>query len=297
MTGRSVTARGLSHRSCRVPRPAPRASVSRSVTWTPSSESTGRFRQGIGGRTHGRGGRAQHGKPRRWRGARQPHPREGQAGPVGVAERSVRLKTPGNAGRGKGPQVWSDVGSPPSHGTGSRASASACPTRSPGRARFGCRAPRGLSSTSSRTQRGLTVSLFSAARRRGPPADTIAVHWDRIRNEAACPACGFTTFGGASGHVGREPAHGRQAARASAAQHHGRLCTPCRCPPRRDRRESRKHHREGDADIESRVQRTGTTSVRGKSLPLNNRDSPVWRASAYAQQSPRFKPAGCRPLP
>ena len=42
--------------------------------------------------------------------------------------------------------------------------------------------------------------------------------------------------------------------------------------------------------LESRVQRTGTTSVRGKSPPLNSRDSPVWRASAYAQQSPRFKP-------
>ena len=44
--------------------------------------------------------------------------------------------------------------------------------------------------------------------------------------------------------------------------------------------------------LESRVQRTGTMSVRGKSPPLNSRDSPVWRASAYAQQSPRFKPAG-----
>ena len=94
-------------------------------------------------------------------------PREGQAGPVGVAERSIRLKTPGNAGRGKGPQVWSDVGSPPSNGAGSRASASACPTRSRGRARFGCRAPRGLPSTSSRAQRGLPVSLSR------PPADAV----------------------------------------------------------------------------------------------------------------------------
>ncbi len=42
----------------------------------------------------------------------------------------------------------------------------------------------------------------------------------------------------------------------------------------------------------SRVQTAGTTSVRAKSSPLNSKDSPVWRASAYAQQSPRFRPAG-----
>ncbi len=33
----------------------------------------------------------------------QPDSREGQAGPVGVAERPVLLKTPSNVGRGKGP--------------------------------------------------------------------------------------------------------------------------------------------------------------------------------------------------
>ena len=42
----------------------------------------------------------------------------------------------------------------------------------------------------------------------------------------------------------------------------------------------------------SRVQTAGTMSVRAKSSPLNSKDSPVWRASAYAQQSPRFRPAG-----
>ena len=60
----------------------------------------------------------QHGKPCRWCGTHQPEPREGQAGPVGVAERSVRLKTPGNAGRGKGPQVWSDDGRKKAGGSG-----------------------------------------------------------------------------------------------------------------------------------------------------------------------------------
>ena len=55
---------------------------------------------------------------------------------------------------------------------------------------------------------------------------------------------------------------------------------------------SRKPGPGASALLGSRVQRTGTTSVRGKSPPLNSRDSPVWRASAYAQQSPRFRPAG-----
>ena len=35
----------------------------------------------------------------------QPDAREGQAGPFGVAERSVVPKKPGNAGGGKGPQL------------------------------------------------------------------------------------------------------------------------------------------------------------------------------------------------
>ena len=54
-----------------------------------SDTSTDRFRRGSGGGTRGRGGWTQHGKPCRWRGTRQPTAREGQAGPVRVAERSV----------------------------------------------------------------------------------------------------------------------------------------------------------------------------------------------------------------
>ncbi len=38
----------------------------------------------------------------------QPETREGQAGPDGVAERPVGLRTPSNVGRGKGP--WCRVG-------------------------------------------------------------------------------------------------------------------------------------------------------------------------------------------
>src|SRR6478752_8863734 len=47
----------------------------------------------------------QHGKPRAV-GVRdsQPDAREGQAGPPGVADRPVVPRTPGNAGRGKGPE-------------------------------------------------------------------------------------------------------------------------------------------------------------------------------------------------
>src|SRR3954464_14338000 len=47
----------------------------------------------------------QHGKPRAV-GVRDPQPdaREGQAGPPGVADRPVVPRTPGNAGRGKGPE-------------------------------------------------------------------------------------------------------------------------------------------------------------------------------------------------
>jgi hypothetical protein len=51
----------------------------------------------------------QHGKPQRWRADRQPGLREEQTGPSGVAERPVRPRTPGNAGRGKGPQFKVNV--------------------------------------------------------------------------------------------------------------------------------------------------------------------------------------------
>ena len=68
-----------------------------------------RFRRGNGGGTHGRGGWTQHGKPRRWRGTRQPTTREGWVGPFGVAERPVVPVKPGNAGGGKGPWFESSV--------------------------------------------------------------------------------------------------------------------------------------------------------------------------------------------
>ena len=43
-------------------------------------------------------------------------PRESQAGPYGVAERSVVPMKPGNAGRGKGPQLETDATSHEGHG-------------------------------------------------------------------------------------------------------------------------------------------------------------------------------------
>ena len=42
--------------------------------------------------------------------------RESQAGPFGVAERSVLPKKPGNSGRGKGPQLKTDATSDEGHG-------------------------------------------------------------------------------------------------------------------------------------------------------------------------------------
>jgi len=52
----------------------------------------------------------QHGKPQAVE-ARdlQPEAREGRAGPFGVADRPVVLPTPGNAGRGKGPEFKTNV--------------------------------------------------------------------------------------------------------------------------------------------------------------------------------------------
>lgn len=46
----------------------------------------------------------QHGKPHREAGNGQPDAREGQAGPDGVAERSVVPMNSGNSEGGKGPQ-------------------------------------------------------------------------------------------------------------------------------------------------------------------------------------------------
>ncbi len=52
----------------------------------------------------------QHGKPQTVE-ARdlQPDSREGQAGPIGVTDRSAVPRTPGNAGRGKGPEFKTSV--------------------------------------------------------------------------------------------------------------------------------------------------------------------------------------------
>ena len=48
----------------------------------------------------------------------QPAPRESQAGPLGVAERLVVLMKPGNAGRGKGPQLKGNARSDEDGGIG-----------------------------------------------------------------------------------------------------------------------------------------------------------------------------------
>ena len=69
-----------------------------------TSDPTQRSHRGNDDDMPGLGDPKQHGKPHVVR-ARDPQPeaREGQAGPFGVAERSVLPLTPGNAGRGKGP--------------------------------------------------------------------------------------------------------------------------------------------------------------------------------------------------
>jgi hypothetical protein len=74
------------------------------------SDLTRRSRRGIGNGMSTHGGQLQHGKPRLVE-ARdlQPEAREGQTGPRGVADRPVVLPTPGNAGRGKGPEFKTSV--------------------------------------------------------------------------------------------------------------------------------------------------------------------------------------------
>ena len=57
-----------------------------------------------------RGKRTQHGKPLGVVKDDQPDAREGQAGRLGVAERSVVPGKPGNAGGGKGPQFKTNAG-------------------------------------------------------------------------------------------------------------------------------------------------------------------------------------------
>jgi hypothetical protein len=55
------------------------------------------------------GKRTQHGKPHGVVSNDQPEAREGQAGRIGVAERFVVPRKPGNAGGGKGPQFKTDA--------------------------------------------------------------------------------------------------------------------------------------------------------------------------------------------
>src|SRR6195256_1825694 len=55
------------------------------------------------------GKRTQHGKPQGVVSYDQPDAREGQAGRLGVAERFVVPRKPGNAGGGKGPQFKRDA--------------------------------------------------------------------------------------------------------------------------------------------------------------------------------------------
>jgi hypothetical protein len=76
------------------------------------SDSNQGSHRGSGAGMHVHGNRMQHGKPRRVE-ARdlQLDSREGQAGPVGVAEGPVLPGKPGNAGGGKGPWFKVSVGS------------------------------------------------------------------------------------------------------------------------------------------------------------------------------------------
>jgi hypothetical protein len=78
--------------------------------YTPRSDANQWSHRGNGDGMPAHGDLTQHGKPR-VAGARDPSPeaRKGQAGPPGVAERPVRPRTPGNAGRGKGPQFKTSV--------------------------------------------------------------------------------------------------------------------------------------------------------------------------------------------
>ncbi|AGA25573.1 hypothetical protein Sinac_6833 [Singulisphaera acidiphila DSM 18658] len=74
------------------------------------SDLTQRSHRGNGNGMSTNGRRLQHGKPHLAE-ARdlQPDAREGLAGPTGVADRPVLPWTPGNAGRGKGPEFKTSV--------------------------------------------------------------------------------------------------------------------------------------------------------------------------------------------
>ena len=81
---RAATRVNVEQASKRATRRPTRRITGQAATGREASDArTGRLRRGNDGGTHGRGGWWQHGKPWRWRGTRQPEPREGQAGPAG----------------------------------------------------------------------------------------------------------------------------------------------------------------------------------------------------------------------
>ena len=55
--------------------------------------------------------------------------------------------------------------------------------------------------------------------------------------------------------------------------------------------------RSASADITSEARLTSSRSVLAKSSPIHKSGSPAREAIAYVQQSPKFKAAGCLPLP
>src|SRR5512135_825197 len=77
---------------------------------TPRSDANQWSHRGIGDGMSAHGDPTQHGKPRSVEVRDlQPEAREGQAGPGGVADRPAVPPTPGNAGRGKGPEFKTDA--------------------------------------------------------------------------------------------------------------------------------------------------------------------------------------------
>ena len=74
-----------------------------------SEESTPSCCTGVLAAACTQGKRTQHGKPHGVVSNDQPEAREGQAGRLGVAERFVVPRKPGNAGGGKGPQFKTDA--------------------------------------------------------------------------------------------------------------------------------------------------------------------------------------------
>ena len=77
---------------------------------TPRSDSNQWSHRGIGDGMSAKGDRTQHEQPHSVEGHDlQPDAREGQVGPTGVTVRLAVPLTPGNSGRGKGPEFKTDV--------------------------------------------------------------------------------------------------------------------------------------------------------------------------------------------